>query len=124
MQYRQIHELAVERGKVGKQMIDQCLADTEQTGLRIDRKAPQAAAAARVAECFGMIDADRGTDDIAGTVVLRHDVGNRGRIALRPYRLGIDRHHAARAVQTIHGSDIGSRRQFPHRHTGNRLLAR
>ncbi len=107
----EVHVGAAARQVVLGQMPHQRLADAGMRRLRVDREAPQARSVLRVVEGATVVDPAHRADDLARFLVLRHQEGERPRLAVAPEELRLGRHHVALGEDAGDGVGVAARLQ-------------
>lgn len=111
-----VHDRQVDIGKAaclemfGK-LADQMFADARLARLRMHRETPQRSAAVRIVKQSLVVDAGDRADDIARSVILRHEIGQRTVVPLGREEIGSDLDHAASGIDPVDAVSIGFRRE-------------
>jgi hypothetical protein len=109
-----VHEGPPAREEMLGERAHQGLADARAHRLRVDGEAPQRRAVLGIVEGMGMVDAGDGADHLPRPLVLRDVVGEHAAVPVLAHEGRIDRHHAPRGVDPVHGERVGAGAQAPH----------
>ena len=84
----------------------QAFADARLASLGVNRKAPERGTAFRIIEQAVVVDAGDGSDDLAGQIVLRDEIGDRPVVALAGEEVLAHLDHAAIRIDRVDARSI------------------